>query len=69
VLLPSEIQKHLEDEIKKLRDENNSIKDQNNKLKAIEKDMNSKHVTKKLPKNKYAHIRGKLASGRLKKGE
>lgn len=31
--------------------------------------MNSKHVTNKLPKGKYAHVRGKLASGRLKKGE
>lgn len=27
ILLPSEISKHFEDEIKKLRDENNSIKD------------------------------------------
>lgn len=31
--------------------------------------MNSKHVTNKLPKGKYAHVRGKLTSGRLKKGE
>jgi len=31
--------------------------------------MNYLRKKNKIPKGKYAHVRGKLASGRLKKGE
>ena len=36
--------------------ENQMMKERNKKLKAIEKELSIKHVTRKAPANKYAHV-------------
>jgi TolA-binding protein len=64
--VPAEIQRQIQDEIDKLNNENNQMKERNKKLRAIEKELNIKHVTKKAPANKYSHVKGKLNQSLMK---
>ena len=68
-MLPAEVQRQLEDEIKRMSGENDQMKERNKKLQAIEKELNLQYVTQKAPTNKFAHVRGKLNNGGSKKSE
>lgn len=45
------------------------MRDKNKKLRAIEKELAAKAITKKASTNKYAHVKGKLASAKVKQSE
>lgn len=53
----------------KLSSENEQMRDKNKKLRAIEKELAAKAITKKASTNKYAHVKGKLASAKVKQSE
>ena len=45
------------------------MRDKNKKLRAIEKELTAKNITKKAATNKYAHVKGKLASANAKQSQ
>lgn len=49
--------------------ENEAQKEKNRKLTAIEKELNIKNVTQKVPGAKYGHVRGKLNVSKTKKSD
>jgi hypothetical protein len=65
-MLPEDVQRQLQCEIDKIGEENRQMKERNRKLRAIEKELAIKHVTKKAPVNKFAHVKGKLAKTNVK---
>ena len=68
-MLPEDVQRQLQEEIDKINEENQLMKERNKKLRAIEKELAIKHVTKKAPINKFAHVKGKLPNTRVKQSE